>query len=211
MANPRLQAQRSANFDEFTDLLFRLINAAWGSDWGTFMQAFPNGRDPTNVSMPIITYHMKRKTPGIVGRDTQEIKPRFREAIATPTDPEEVPVKLSVYSQVFDYEVVFDIWHQNNVEVDALAERFEDFMMTFTGYIMSQGVQRLIFKEETDETGTTSVRDDAVVRSFKYLVRLEKHVEVPEHVIQEVIGQVGVYDPDKTESSIDESIKFSNN
>lgn len=206
----RLTAQKSANFDDFTDMIKRMLDAAWGKNWGTFMQRFPNGRDPSNVDLPIITYHCKRKRPGIYGKGTQEIKPRFREYYTPSQQPGERPIKVNVYSQTFDYEVVFDIWAETNQQADELANQFEDFMMTYAGYFLSQGVQQMVFLEASDTTDDVSLKDNVVVRNYKYLVRLEKHVEVPISVIQEVIGAVTAYtDSDAPNNSInEESISF---
>lgn len=208
----RLRAQRAANFDDFTSFIHKLLSAAWGKEWGVFTERFPNGRDPDSVQMPVITYHSKRKRPGIVGKNTQEIKPRFREEYYT--NEEGQPEVINVYSQVFEHEVVFDIWADSNGVVDALAERFENFMMTYTGYLMKQGVQQIIFLESSDTADGVKLSDTAASRSIKYLVRLEKHVEVPANTIKEVIGVIGAYNAeqhlatDDPNTIDDESIKF---
>lgn len=199
----RLQANKSITFDGFTSLIHQLIKVAWGEDWGCFMQAFPNGTDPQSVNMPIITYHSKGKRPGAVGKSTQEIKPRFRQY------HKEDGETVHVYAQTFDIHVVFNVWAGTNTEVDKLAEKFEDFMMTFTGYFLQNGVQQLIFLEQTDATEEVSIRDEAVVRSFKYLLRLEKHLEVTTGNITEIIGKVGAFSQNLLNDSIDEeSIHF---
>lgn len=204
----RLKANKSANFNDLTDLIHKLLKAAWGENWGIFTQRYPNGTNPASVKFPIITYHSKRKKPGAFGKN-QEIKPRFREYYEATVTEGERPRKVNVYSQMFDHEVIFDVWAETNVEVDSLADRFEEFMMTYTGFLLSEGVQQIILLEQSDETDSVKIRDNAVVRSFRYLVRLEKHVEVPTSVIQEVIGSVSILNANELDNSIDkQSIKF---
>lgn len=200
----RLQANKSATFDDFTSLIYQLLKVAWGSEWSEkFMHAFPNGTDPANVDLPIITYYSKRKKPGIVGKGTQEIKPRFR------SYHDHEGKMINVYAQVFDHQVVFEIFEETNAKADQLAEKFEEFMMTYTGYFMQNGVQQIIFLEQTDETASMEWSDSAVVRSYRYLVRLEKHVEVSTSKITEIIGKVGAFNADQPNDSIDEeSIDF---
>ncbi len=205
-----LQAKESCNFIEFTDMIHRLLKAAWGNDWGTFCEAFPNGKDPENVEMPIITYRIISKVPGLIGKDgAREIKPRHRQDFDLTDVVDGGPEKISIYSQVFDYRVMFDIWHENNTKADLLAERFEDFMTIYTGYMMSQGVGQIFFIQMTGDDGRIMLGDQSTSRHYTYQVRLEKHIAVPTAVIKAVIASVSVYAnlSDEQDESI-EAIRF---
>lgn len=205
----RLKAEKNASFDEFTSLIFTLLKAAWGPKWGTFVHAYPNGTEPDKTDLPIITYYSKSKRPGLVGKDTREIKPRFRETLYEVDGKEEA---CNVHAQVFEHDVIFDIWAQTNVEADKLANKFEDFMMTYTGYFLQKGVQKLVFVEQTDTTEENLfVPDKVIVRSFRYLVHLEKQVVTPVSLLKEVIGQVEVLTEDEASDSIDEFQHFNIN
>jgi hypothetical protein len=188
----RLQAERSASFNDFTDMMHQLLKAAWGNDWGTFTEDYPNGRDAQHIELPMITYSIKSKVPGIVGKDTREIKPRFRQVIDTVNPPSGEAEKLNIYSQVFDYHVEFEMWADTNSAMNALCERFEEFMMIYSGYFLQQGVQQLIFLEMAPPFQPPRMDDKALCRIFKYLVRLERQVVIPTHVIKEVTGKIGV-------------------
>jgi hypothetical protein len=184
-------AEKTCNFEEFTDMVHSLLNAAWESEWGTFTEAFPNGRDPKKVSLPIITYLIKEKRPGIVGNNrSQEIKPRFRQESVNEESLEGGPKILNIYSQIFDHDIVFEIWEENNAKANKLAERFEDFMMVYKGYFMKNGVSQIIFDHMNGSPESSSFREDIVVRKFVYLVRLEKHTIVPSDVIDKVTASV---------------------
>lgn len=209
----RLTSDQSCDFNQFTDMVHSLLNAAWGADWGTFTQAFPNGRDPQNVKLPVITYLLKEKRPGVVGnRGAQEIKPRFRQEVVNEEVFEGGPTTLNIYSQVFDHDVVFEVWEDNNDKANKLAEQFEDFMMIYKGYFKRNGVGEIIFDHMNNDAESPEWKDNVVVRKFRYLVRLEKHTVVPSHVIEKVTGSVIPMDRltddsiDSTDSS--DSIKF---
>lgn len=187
----RLQSERALNFDEFTDLMHSLLKSAWGRDWGTFCEAFPNGREPKDVQLPAITYTLARKVPAAFGA-SKEIKPRFRQDVRPPKTVDGEAEIVSIYSQTFDCWVSFDVWSENNTKAAEIADRFEDFMMTYAGWFMSQGVGQILFEEMTTDNETERWRENLVCRKFVYRVRLEKHLEVPQHVIKEVIGNVSV-------------------
>lgn len=187
--SPRLQSSSSCSFEEFTDMIYSLLHESWGEDWGTFCEAFPNGTDPTDVKFPIITYSIIKKIPGSVGNNTREIKPRFRESFRDTDSTDEAAEIINVYSQIFDYSVCFEVWEDNNAKLNQLADRFEEFLMICTGYLMSRGVNQFIFLEMNGSNGS-SLKESAVCRKFTYLVRLEKQVAIPSAVIKEVIGRV---------------------
>lgn len=186
--NDRLTSDRSCNLDQFTSLIHATLKAAWGADWGTFCEAFPNGRDPQNIPLPAITYLPLTKRPGIAGsRGTREIKPRFRQAINVDDN-----TMVSIYAQVFDYEIQFDMWEQSNDKLNKLADQFEDFMMTYAGYFKKEGVGEVVFDRMYNQAGA-SWRENLLNHSYVYLVRIEKQIVVPENVIKEVIAKVEIY------------------
>jgi hypothetical protein len=203
MENPRLQAQRTCNFEEFTDIIFRLLNAAWGPDWGTFCEAFPNGTDPQNVKPPIITYKLVEMRPGQIGRDgTREMKARHRETIFPEDDQ---ATAIEVFGRIFDATVVFEIWEESNTKASKVATRFIDFLDMYTGYIKSQGVKELIFQRFSNDTNS-AWKDDIVSRRVEYFVRFEHLNEIRSDVLKKVTGVVST----TSDSSINGSIPFQN-
>lgn len=185
----RLRAERLCNYDEFTSMVQSLMKEAWGKNWGTFCEAFPNGTDPNNVKLPAITYTMKSKKPGLVGKSTYEIKPRYRESYVETDGDEGHQRAVTVYGQIFDCLIVFEVWEETNTKVDEMAKQFEDFMRAFTGYFKQQGVGELLFVEMKNER-EGQMRDPLMCRHYKYMVRLEEQTLVYEDVIQKVIGRV---------------------
>jgi hypothetical protein len=172
--------------------MHRLLKSAWGSDWGTFTEVGPNGRDPKHIELPMVTYSILSKVPGTVGKETKEIKARFRQTLNLDQPIDGEAEALNIYAQLFDYTLEFSCWADNNGALNALCERFEEFMMIYTGYFMQQGVRQLTFLEMAPPFQAPRMDDKAVTRAFKFLVTLEKQVVIPTAVIKEVIGRVSV-------------------
>lgn len=205
MEPKRLQAEGSCNFDQFTDIMLRLLNAAWGENWGTFCEAFPNGLEPNNVQLPVITYTLKEMIPGVIGKNgTREIKPRYRDTFFQEVNGSG-PKAVEIYGRVFDCKVLFEIWEENNVKATKLATQFMDFMDMYTGYIKSQGVREIIFQKLDNNTEAGQWRDSIVCRRFEYYLKLEHLNEIPTDLIEKVTGMVAAV-PNLLDDSIKEGI-----
>jgi hypothetical protein len=204
----RYTAEGNLDFDGLTDLIFRLLKAAWGDDWGTFCEAFPNGTDPENVRTPVITYSLIDMRPGVMGNrgETREIKPRLRGEYRTPlNEADGMPPITAVYGQTMDCLIQFDCWEENNAKAGKLAKQFRDFMRTYTGYMMQKGVQQIIFDHQDNRTDYI-FRDNAVARKLVFKVRLEDQYLVPSDVIEKVTASVEAsysLDDDSINSHID--------
>lgn len=185
--NPRLQANGTCDFEGFTDIIFRLLNAAWGTGWGTFVEAFPNNTDPQNIQTPVISYKLTQMLPGKIGKDgTREIKPRHRDTIFPSDDP---TTAIDIFGRIFDSIVEFEIWEENNTKASKLATKFIDFMDMYTGYIKQQGVKEIIFQKFSNDT-TTGWNENIVSRKVEYFVRFEHLNQINSDTLQKVTGQV---------------------
>ena len=187
--NPPLQAENSCNFDQFTDIIKQLLDATWGPKWGTFSEAFPSGTDAKDVTMPVITYSLKKMSPGVINKaGNVELKARHRGTHVI-TEEGVDPLVVDVYGRVLDCDVTFDIWETNNTKVNQLAMRFMEFMDMYLGYFKGQGVKEVIWKEFDSEI-EVDWRDDVVGRRLSYHVRLEHVFEVQTDTIKKVTGLV---------------------
>lgn len=199
--NPRLQANGTCDFEGFTDIIFRLLNAAWGPDWGMFVEAYPNNTDPQNIKTPVISYKLVQMLPGQIGKDgTREIKPRLREIVVPPEDPS---TAINIYGRIFDAVVEFEIWEESNSKASKTATKFIDFMDMYTGYIKQRGIKELIFQRFSNDT-TDTLNENIVSRKIEYFVRFEHLNEIRSDVITKVTGVVTT----ASDSSINGSIPF---
>lgn len=187
MTNPRLRAERGANFDDVTTMIQEILCAAWGEDWGTFTQSYPSGRDSTDVDLPMITYQLDGMRPGIIGNsNTREIKPRIREYVKTEDDEG----GITIYGRVLDCSIRFECWADNNKKATELAMDFIDLLDTYTGFLLRNGVARIIFSEMTNPGGDYSLKDNAASRVLKYDVRIEHVTEARHGTIDRIIAEV---------------------
>lgn len=181
------QAEAACSFEDFTDLIHRLLNATWGPDWGTFTEAFPNGRDPKMVELPVITYTLKEMVPGVVGnRDTRELKPRQRHQFSFPDGK----TGTTVYGQMLDCEVLFEVWEENNTKAVERANQFRALLFAYTGFFKSQGVKELFFRKFSNENEGGEFRDNIIGRSLYYQLRLEELTELNYDTIQRISATV---------------------
>lgn len=184
----RLMSEGEAlDYEGFTDLLFHLFSNAWGDEWGEFTEEYPTTTNSTDIRYPIITYAIEEMQPAMIGKNVREIKPRIRnyENVIVNGKSEDV---IKVLAQRFDYIIEFRIWEENNKKLNELSRRFQDFMTTYTGYIMKKGTPVLLFKNM--ERKDTASGDVAVSQSHYYLVRLERVTRVPESTLKRLTQEV---------------------
>lgn len=178
------QAEGSMDYDAFIKHIKYLIDASWGSDWGHFTSEAPNVSDPKNVKYPIITHRLDEMKPGVVGGNTREIKPRLRYS-GNIKDPNGThPKGVNVYGQVFDSEVVFEIYGETNGEVQELARDFRAVISTFTPFLKQKGLGELRLLSVSNPQRDSGIRDLSRVRRIHYYVRFEELVEVPTNILR---------------------------
>jgi hypothetical protein len=171
-----------------------LLYASWGADKVRFSSAYPKITETDNISPPIITYKVISKTPGKFGpSNTVEKKPRVRETIKI-KDKNGNDVPVDFLGQVFDYEILFEMWDEDGDKADELAERFQQFMTLYTGYLKKMGVEALFFNSMQDDDDKTKWKTDLIKRNVSYFIRMDEVVGVTSPVIDNIdIGSI-VYD-----------------
>lgn len=175
----RLQSNGAMDYEDMIKTLKYLLDAAWGSDWGSFTPDGPNINDAKNIEYPIIIHYMTSMTPGLIGKDTREIKPRFRQSVLNENSNGDMPPITNIYGQVFDAEVVFEIWEETNAQVDKLTKQFRQTITAFTGYLKEKGLKEILFQKMEPNMESDKIRDSYKIRKLTYLVRFEELNEVP--------------------------------
>lgn len=179
-----LQSGSTMDYDEFIRALKYLLDAAWGSKWGKFSAEGPNVSDPRNVEFPHITHNIGCLQPGMIGKNTREIKPRHRYFEA----PREVngtqPPARNIYGQVFETEMTFVIWEETNAQADKMAKQLRQLLSTYTGYFKEKGLKELIFIKQENDGGGSGLQDMHKTRTLTYFVKFEELTEVPTDIIR---------------------------
>ena len=79
-----------------------------------------------------------------------------------------------VYSQIFDYEIQFDILASDYITANKVMNAFEDAMFNYTGYFKRNGVSEILFLKQYTDSDLDSYRNTVSVRSLEYLVSIDR-------------------------------------
>lgn len=173
-----------------------LSRVYFGTNDLKLVHGFPQGTDPADLPTPMVTYTLVSKKPGLIGKKTQELKPRLRgevrvEVINKATnEPETVTVEL--LGQMFDYIVQFDIWEADPLRADLALEEFERFIKQYTGYLKKEGVGEIIY-EEAEEDNNSAWGTDLNHRKVRYKITIDTIMGVRVGSIKEIHLGIKLY------------------
>lgn len=177
--NPYLRQKNSQTFEgnldflEFADLIYVLLKAAWGEDWGIFSMESPKTLEPKNVTFPAITFQLIEQKPGIVGNnDVRERKPRIRGEYRETNRATGTTRLVNEYGQRFDADIQFSVFAETNLEAIRKSEEFMDFIFKYKGILQKHGIQNIWFQSESEDDDNP--RDSVYVRRINYRVVFEK-------------------------------------
>ena len=173
MESDRLKSEGSLDLDGFMDVLYVLMKAAWGPEWGVFSMNKPQLTDARNVVMPQIVYTVPSIKPGMQGSH-QELKPRLRERKMEVSQLTGESGWVEIYGRTLDCRINFIVYGQNNREANLLSKRFRQLIDAFKGYLLEKGVQNIWFIEEDDRNLEENSDEQVSSRMVAYLVRIEE-------------------------------------
>lgn len=197
------QANGSMDYEDMAKTIKYLLDAAWGPKWGRFIPDGPNVTDDKHVEYPIIIHYLSVLQPGLIGKNTREIKPRQR-YLAFNEDPNgTLPPATKIYGQVFDAEIVFEIWEETNARVDKLTKEFRQTLATYTGFLKEKGLKELQFVRMETDLSKANIRDASKTRRLVYFAKFEELTEVPVDIFR-VIDVVEKRLQETTKPQLDE-------
>ena len=173
MESDRLKSEGSLDLDGFMDVLYVLMKAAWGPEWGVFSMNKPQLTDGRNVVMPQIVYTVPSIKPGMQGSH-QELKPRLRERKMEVSPLTGESGWVEIYGRTLDCRINFIVYGQNNREANLFSKRFRQLIDAFKGYLLEKGVQNIWFIEEDDRNLEENSDEQVSSRMVAYLVRIEE-------------------------------------
>lgn len=169
--------------DGFIQNLQLLLQAAWGDGWGELVEGAPM-RDATDeITLPLITVRLLSRRPSI---QRPGIKPRQIGTVADLTQGGLV----NEYRQEFDVEIEFRCYHETQSGAKDLAAGLEEILLAFAGFFKEQGIQEILFQEETEPATADERRLDFPVRQLRYYLRLERVYRIHTSRIQQIRSQV---------------------
>lgn len=123
------------------------------------------------VSQPGIAWSIVRRTPGLERIDNH--KPS-RKGTAYYNQNQEV---ILLYTQLQTVTYSFEIYGNDENEVDEIVDAFEDFLYTIQGELQARGVVNFLFEEEISEDvmrSSTKKSEDLYTRVLRYTGYLHK-------------------------------------
>ena len=194
----RLRAEQSISFDEFIELLVKLVEKALYEDQVKMSPdegATINDRDRP-INNPYIFFKI------ISGKTINSIKPRLMENTIrrAPGHPEyrpdnKYPVKenieeegVEVYRHAFEYVLQFDIFASSYATANKVLKDFEELMYDYTGYVKSRGVNELLYDQRFTDESNVQYREKYSVRSVRYILRIDKIFVVTRKLIERLLN-----------------------
>lgn len=154
--------------DNLVDTIRRLLDTAWGPDWGTFTDEVTDFNDLENVKLPYIVFHLLSRTPN------QQLTPLKKKYFETFVDPLYPSHHIEVYRKWYDCRIAFYIYARTNREARYWANRLEAFIDSYVGYFKEAGLSELIFEGESELEKTGPANGLLAVRSLLYVARIEE-------------------------------------
>lgn len=159
-----------SSIDELGEKLRRLLNAAWGDDWGIIGPIFTKGENSENYVFPQVTYntHSREVAEG------SSPKPKLTEYIKEVINNEETGDAFAVYRQQFDCILEFDIWGRSTYEAHTKAEAFELLISNYSWFLKEAGVAEILFLKEVPPKESANYIEGLNMKPLLFYVRLER-------------------------------------
>ena len=154
-------------------------------DWEkNFVMKNPTLADSKEADLPVITWNMKERLPGMVTSEHRELKPRRRD-IEVVREVDGVKERKTFDGRIVEMLVEFTIFGHTNQEVLITTREFTKLMDTYKGVFMKKGLLNYWFVSET-EGMQDQTKDEMVSRIITYNVRIQEVTEVDIQKINEI-------------------------
>lgn len=171
----RFKSRKSCTLYEFISMLQKVTERTIGQKYDIIFS--PNeGKVPINafseqLNESYIVYRLISREP------MKELSYRIRETIVE-SDEDGEPVRQGeVLGQKQKVYIQFDFFSSTVQEVEDIMNKFEENMILYTGYFMSNGVGKILFSKQLTDKSLDQFRQNTSVRSLIYYVELEKLIE----------------------------------
>mgnify|MGYP004467165393 CR=1 FL=1 len=197
------------DIEQLAEMLKKLCNAAWGSDWGELTPDLKRGEDETNIVLPQITCEVNTKdiAEGIGG-----LKPTLVDVVnELDGEGNETGDAFLVYRQWFDTIVEFNIYGRTNKEARQLQKKFEKLIATYTGYLKRNGISEILYEREVAPKFSLNYSEKVPMRCIYYYIRFESITPIRHNLINSINAEIGAapLSADKVKMLINNSSKNS--
>jgi hypothetical protein len=196
------------NIDELGEILRKLLNAAWGSSWGMIVPDTYKGEDQEQIFLPQINFGINLREVS----DGTSLKPQLISTINEVIDGKNTGDSFQVYRQTFDCIVEFDFFDNTSQGCRSLMTRFEELLMTYTGYLKSEGISEIYFLKEVPAKYSLNYVEGVPMKCLYFFIRLERNktvrVSTIKQIEQRLIAQSAVKSTEQNSDDIKQKITY---
>lgn len=169
--------------EQLCDILKKLLNAAWGSDWGEISPDLKKGENSSKIVTPQITVDVNNRDIA----EKMPLKPVLVNVVKENTGD-----SILIYRQWFDCVIEFNFYGRTSKEARELAYRFESLMAIYTGYLKRKGVSEILFLQETSSRNSLNFTEQTPMKCLMYWVRLERITPIRQSLINKINADIGI-------------------
>lgn len=174
--------------DQLCNILKKLLNAAWGSNWGEISPDLKKGEDSSKIIVPQITVDVNNRDIA----EKMPLKPVLINTVKEKVNGQYTGDSLLIYRQWFDCVVEFDFYGRTSKETRDLQYKFESLLAIYTGYLKRQGVSEIIFLKEVSARNSLNFTEQTPMKCLMYWVRFERITPVRQSLINKINANIGV-------------------
>lgn len=186
-----------SNIDAFGETLRKLLNAAWGTNWGILAPDTAKGENADVVKTPQINYgvNLREITPNT------NLKAALTDTINEIVNGKNTGDSIQVYRKFFDCIIEFNFWDSTSKDCRDLMEKFEDLIDIYAGFLKEEGVSEIYFLKEVPPTYSLNYVEGTPMKCIYFFVRLERINTVRLSTLKEI--EYKLYSLNKDKKSTD--------
>lgn len=174
--------------EQLCDILKKLLNAAWGSNWGEISPELKKGEDSSKIVTPQITVDINNRDIA----EKMPLKPVLINTVKEKVNGQYTGDSLLIYRQWFDCVVEFDFYGRTAKETRQLQYKFESLLAIYTGYLKRQGVSEILFLKEVSSRNSLNFTEQVPMKCLMYWVRFERITPIRQSLINRINADIGV-------------------
>lgn len=174
--------------ERLCDILKKLLNAAWGSNWGEISPDLKKGEDSSKIVTPQITVDINNRDIA----KKMPLKPVLINTVKEKVNGQYTGDSLLIYRQWFDCVVEFDFYGRTAKETRQLQYKFESLLAIYTGYLKRQGVSEILFLKEVSSRNSLNFTEQVPMKCLMYWVRFERITPIRQSLINRINADIGV-------------------
>ena len=174
--------------EQLCDILKKLLNAAWGSNWGEISPDLKKGEDSSKIVTPQITVDINNRDIA----EKMPLKPVLINTVKEKVNGQYTGDSLLIYRQWFDCVVEFDFYGRTAKETRQLQYKFESLLAIYTGYLKRQGVSEILFLKEVSSRNSLNFTEQVPMKCLMYWVRFERITPIRQSLSNKINADIGV-------------------